>query len=54
MTDKTKCTSFGRCRLAMPTVTRPPVSELTVEEGHTITIECTAIGVPPSLCDESH
>jgi len=33
----------------MPTVTRPPVDELTVEEGETITIECTAIGIPAPL-----
>jgi len=30
-------------------VTRPPPGELTVREGETITIECTAIGVPAPL-----
>ena len=35
--------------LALPTVTRPPPGELMVQEGETITIQCTAIGVPPPL-----
>jgi len=34
---------------ALPTVTRPPPGELTVNEGETITIECTAIGIPAPL-----
>jgi len=34
---------------ALPTVTQPPVGELMVTQGDTITIECVAIGVPAPL-----
>ena len=34
---------------ALPTVTRAPPGELTVNEGDTITIECEAIGTPAPL-----
>ena len=30
-----------------PSVTKPPIKELTAEEGDTVVIECKALGVPP-------